>query len=385
MTEGGGAKHLEGDPSSKQPVLQGAALDEALEDLCARRQTLYLATPYFSFESRFLERIGPDLKIRATMSRNAVQHTLAKAALRLRFPWGLTQLGGPTRVLDYEEAEGGRFLRLAVPPALSRDDQRRACRLERTGRSTGVLGSRDLTLVKCTLESLSTLGTGVFCMEPLPADGFQMGQPLDLSLSLEQGPEIQARARVCHCEGQALGLSFSPPLSGATMDLLTAWLQPRLEAAQRQWEDRASLRSQAERAARPRPAPQGILLASGDPDLRTRVGSALEELPLRWVWPALAPFREALETQPPRVLLLVLSGGMEESHRLRTLLEAVPPQAPMLALGIGSDLDQARALAIELKATLFVDRRTLESNFFKRLVLGLIRKHWPNEAPQPEP
>jgi len=371
-----------GKPEDSQPTkpanLQGAALGAALDELCERRQTLYLATPYFSFESRFLERLGPDLKVRASMSRNVVQHALAKNALRLRFPWNLTLFGGPTRILDYEEIEHDRFLRISVPAVLARDDQRRAFRLERTGRSGGVLGSRELHLLKCSLENISPLGAGVFCMEPIPAEGFHPGQSLEISLTLEQGPELQATGRICHTSGQALGLGFTPPLSGAMLDRLTPWLQPRLEAAQRQWDDRASLRIQAERAVRPRQAPEGVLLASGNPELQATVAEALNGVPpLRWVWPAVAPFREAMECKPPYVLLLPISGGMEESHRLRSLLEAVPPQCPVVALGIGADLDLTRALAAELKATLFVDRKTLHSVFFQRLLLGLIRKHFP--------
>jgi len=377
MGEAGSTRQEDTQPA-KLASLQGAALEEALTELCDRRQTLYLATPYFSFESRFLERLGPDLKVRATMSRNVVQSALAKSALRLRFPWGLTLFGGPTRILGYEEADGSRYLRISVPPVLAPDDQRRALRLERTGRSAGALGSRNSYLVKCSLETLSQLGAGLFCLEPIPPDGFQPGQSVDISLNLEQGPELQATGRICHTSSQALGLVFAPPLSGAPLDRLNAWLQPRLETAQRQWDERASLRSQAERAVRPRLAPDGLLLASGDPGLRATVAAALGGVPpMRWVYPAMAPFREALECQPPYVLLLPVTGGMEESHRLRSLLETVPPQCPVVALGIGPNLDQTRALAAELKATLFVDRKTLNSTFFQRLILGLIRKHWP--------
>jgi len=377
MAETGNVKLGDGQPP-KLASLQGVFLDAALEELCDRKQTLYLATPYFAFESRFLERVGPDLEVRATMSRDAVRHALAKNPLRMRFPWGLTMFGGPTRILDYQERERSRFLRIAVPAVLAPDDQRRAFRLERTGRSTGALGSRELHLVKCTLENVSTLGIGVFCLEPLPPDGFRLGQELQVSLTLEQGPEIKASGRIAHSNGQVLGIAFSPPLAGTDLEKLTGWLQPRLESALRHWEDRANLRRQAERAARPRLAPEGILLASGDPVLQAQVTAAIDgAAPLRWVWPAMAPFREAMECHPPRVLVLSVRGGMEESRRLRTLLESVPPQCPVVALGTGPDLDLARALAAEFKATLFVDRKTLDSVFFKRLMVGLIRKHYP--------
>ena len=383
MVEPENVKQPDSQPS-KRASLQGAALDAALEELCDRKQTLYLATPYFAFESRFLERAGPDLEVRATMSRNVVRHALAKNPLRMRFPWNLTMFGGPTQILDFQERDKTRILRISVPPVLAPDEQRRAFRLERTGRSSAALGSRELHLVKCTLETISSLGIGVFCLEPLPPDGFRLGQALDLSLNLEQGPELKASGRIAHSDGQSLGLAFSPPLAGAVLEKLSGWLQPRIETVQRHWEDRANLRRQADRSTRPRHEPEGILLASGDPELQALVTAALEGVAsMRWVWPAMAPFREAMECQPPQVLVLALSGGMEESHRLRTLLETAPPQCPVVAVGTGADLDQTRALATELRATLFVDRKTLHSVFFTRLMVGLIRKHWPAAAPPP--
>jgi hypothetical protein len=362
---------------TRQETLQEMALDEALGELCERKESLLLATPYFTFESRFIERAGPDLRVRATMSRNAVRHVLSQTTLRMLFPWNLTLFGGPTRILEYEEGTSTRTLRLSVPACLAKDDQRRSYRLELVGRSSGTLGSRELHLVKVALENINHLGIGVFCAEPLPPTGFQRGRTVDISLNLEQGPAFQATGRICHGNGQFLGLAFDPPLAGPGLEQLTAWLQPRLTEAQRVWNNRASLRTQAELSSRPKALPEGILLVCADAELQARVGAALGGVPpLRSVVPAMAPFREAMTLQPPQVLLLAVSGGIEETHRLRALLEGVPPQCPVVALGVGPDLELSRALAAELKATLFLDRHTFQTPFFQRLMLGLIRKHF---------
>ena len=92
--------------------------------------------------------------------------------------------------------------------------------------------------------------------------------------------------------------------------------------------------------------------------------------------PALAPYRDAMEQHPPLLMVLAVTGGMDESHRLRAILESVPRECPMVVMGSGSDMKRFRALASELKAALFLDRNTLNSIFFQRLVVGLIRKHW---------
>ena len=367
----------ENEQEPRDGALQGQPLEAALDELCDRREQLLLVTPYLTFESRFMERAGADLRVRATMSRSVVRSALAQQPLRLRFPWSLGLFGGPTRILDYEEAGGTKSLRIAVPPSLGPEDRRRAFRLALLGRTSGALGSRELALVRTTVENLCGHGLGVFCLDPLPANGFQAGRPVDVSLSLDQGPQIKATGRVCHGSGQFLGLVFTPPLAGAAKDQLAAWLAPRLEEAQQQWEDRISLRLQAERAARPKAPPEGVLLVGGGPDLHARLGAALDGVqPVRWVMPAMAPFSEAVIFQPPLVLLLALSGGTEESHRLRALLEYAPPHCPIVALGIGAELEPARNLAAELKATLFLVPKTIQSQYFPKLIQGLVRKHW---------
>jgi hypothetical protein len=353
------------------------SLQDALSDLCDRKQLLLLATPYLTFESRFIERAGPDLRIRATMSRNVVRHALNQQSLRLRFPWGLTFFAGATRILDYEEGDKAKFLRITAPTVLAPDDLRKAYRVEQVGRSTGALGSQELDLVRISLENISAHGIGVFCMEPLPSTGFQLGRRLNISLSLDHGPHLQATGRICHSTGQSLGLAFTPELAPATLAALNTWLEPRIEEAQRRWDDRATLRAQAERAAQPKEPPGGILLVTSDGDLQAAVTAALNGTQsLRCVPTALAPFKASMEQQPPLVLILGATGGLEESHRLRSMLETVSHTCPVVVLGSGTDMDSMRAFASEIRATLFLDRNTLNSAFFQRLLLGLIRKHW---------
>ena len=363
--------------AERQGQLLGLALEAALDDLCERKQSMLLATPYLNFESRFIQRAGPDLRIQATMSRNVVRHALGQHPLRLRFPWGLTFYCGPTRVLDYEEDDKTRFLRVAAPTVLMPDDLRKSYRVDHTGRSMGVLGSEDMALVKVSVEDIGQHGLGVYCLERLPLTGFQLGRTVAISLTLDGGPRITAQGRICHGTGQALGLCFNPPLDGAPLEALTGWLRPRLVEAQRRWQDRAEIRTLAERAAQPKVPPAGVLLVSSDTELHEVMAAALDGVqPLTRVPPAMAPYRDAMEQHPPLLMVLAVTGGMDESHRLRAILESVPRECPMVVMGSGSDMKRFRALASELKAALFLDRNTLNSIFFQRLVVGLIRKHW---------
>lgn len=365
------------------PDLEGASLQEALDELIERRQSLFLATPYLTFASRFLGREGKALRLRATMSRNVAQHTLGGRPLDLRFPWGPTLHGGPTKLLDYLEEDGTKILRVALPSRFERRDQRRAYRADRVGRSTGTVGLREteaaagMVFLRFTLEDLSTLGLRAFCMDPLPGGLLAPGRRAAVEFTLDQGPVLEAEVRVCHVTGQSLGLAFAPPLEGALLADLKAWIQPRFQEALRRWETRAALRAQAEKAAVPRPAPSGILLVTGDAQLAADVSEALAgALDVRTAAPVLAPFRDALEASPPYALLLPTGGSLDECHRLKALVEKCPPPCPVVVMNLGGTPEALRAFARDVKASLSTDLSHRRPLFFRRLVVGLIRKHW---------
>jgi hypothetical protein len=369
----------EGKPSR---TILGAALEEVFDELCDRKQAVLLATPYLHCESRFLERAGPELRVRATMSRDAVKHALAQHPLRLRFGWALTFFSGPTRILRYVQDEDRRYLRIELPPSLVVDEQRQSLRIDRVGRSSGALGSEDGTLLRISLENLSARGAGVFCLEAIPPGKFPTGRTLDLSLSLEGGPVLRCRAKLCHGSGQSLGLAFQPPLDGRDLQRVLEWLWPKEEEARRHWENRAELRARAEQLARPKVSPSGVLLLSSRAGLAAQVASALEELlPLRVVTPAMAPFKEAAASPPLLLLVDARTEGMEGRYRLRTLLETVAIGAPVMVLGSSEDPQGGRLLAAEVKATSYVEWNPQQGVFFRRLLQGLIQHHWREDPP----
>jgi hypothetical protein len=363
------------DQPKPQGAIEGVLRDEILEELCTRRQSCLLATPYLSFESRMMELLEGELRVRATMSREAAKHTLSQQPLKLRFPWGLAFYAGLTRVLGYEQGEQRRTLRLAIPERLGPDELRAAYRLERVGRSQGALGTPSGTILRISLENISPLGAGVFCLEAIPPEGFQTGRAITLALNLDQGPSLNLEARVCHGQGQYLGLRFDPLPKGEEARRLQEWIDPRVVEAQRRWDNRAELRARAEQAAKPKVPPTGILLLGRDEALRQEVSRVMEGLhAVRHCIPVMAPFKEAMET-PPLLLLVDTAGAdMEERHRLRNLLEAQPPGCPVVVLGRGGDPELWRPLASELKARLYLTWNPDQGFFFQRVVQGLIQR-----------
>ncbi|HWQ10548.1 MAG TPA: PilZ domain-containing protein [Holophaga sp.] len=361
-------------------ALAGPALEQILDELCERKQPLLLATPYLQHESRFLERSGRELTVRIAMSREAVRHGLGQQPLRLRFAWALTMYCGATRILDYIQEENRRCLVLEQPARLVLDEQRKAFRVDQVGPSQGALSSDDGTILKVTLEDISILGARVFCMEALPGEKFQAGRHLTLSLSLDRGPALICGARICHGADQSLGLVFVPPLAGPALQSLSEWIAPRAEELRRRWENRAELRARAEQQARPKAPPSGVLLMTSREDLRDQLAAALEgALPLRTVIPAAAPFKETL-AEPPLVLIVdARNEGLEGRFRLRTILEALPVNAPTIVLG-SRESEGGKQLARELRGALYLDWNPLQSVFFRRRLQRLIQDRWKGEA-----
>ncbi|MBP1628661.1 MAG: hypothetical protein H6Q00_3136 [Holophagaceae bacterium] len=369
--------------SRQKGGLTGPTRDGILEELCERKATLLLATPYLSFESRFLERDGAKLRIRAAMGRETVANTLAKHPLRLRFPWDLTMYSGNTRILDYEQDEHRRTLVVSVPESLGVDELRRAYREERVGKSMGALASSTLSSVSIqpfSLENLSIHGAGIFLKDYRHNDAWLPGITAQISIELDNGPCISTTARICHSSGPYLGVEFQPPLEDPILGLTHRWIETRRAEAQRRWEDRAQIRAQAREAAQPKAPPAGILLLSSDQLLGSQLEASLAGAHALRVVPAvMAPYKAAL-AQPPLLLLVDTAGmGGDERRRAKALLEAQPPACPILVLGREAESEHPRTLALELKHASYLEWNPSKGASLRILTQGLIRKHWKAE------
>jgi len=371
------------DITKRKGGLTGPPKDEVLRELCERKATLLLATPHLSFESRFLERDGERLRVRASMGRELAMNTLSRQPLRIRFPWDLSMYCGSVRILDYEQEEHRRTLVISVPESLGEDEQRSAYRADRVGRSRGSLGSTgkgDPIIQPFNLENLSTLGAGVFLNGYRGLETWQPGMTVQASFELEGGTRFDRAARICHSSGPYLGLEFRPPLKEPDLGLVHRWVTARRNEAQRMWDNRDELRAQAAEAAKPKAAPSGMLLLSSDASLGAQIEHALESMhELRVVPAVMAPLRAAM-AQPPLIVLLDTAGmGSEERRRARALLEAQPPGCPVLVLGRDPENDQGRLLATELRQASYLEWAPGKGTTLKILVQGLIRRHWKPE------
>lgn len=358
---------LEGDSCTE------AIRDGVLQELCEAKRSALLATPYLSFDTRFLGRDGSDLLLWATMSQSVAENTLSEQSLRIRFPWNLEMWSGATKILGFEQEAGRRILRVAVPTHLVRDESRQHWRNDRCGKSTGSLANQDLTVVRVSLENLSQSGAFIFSSEPLDLAAFGPGHQAALSYQLEGGVKLQSGVRIVHGDAFRMGLAFHPPLRGEALERLSAWLKPRFEEAKRVWQNRSELRAQAVMAAAVT-EPEGILLVAANPEIEAQIRPLLEGLPeLRLAPPVISGLKKAL-TPPPRLVLLHLpQSGLEERRRYRMLVDALP-DCPLVLLSTPQGTALAQELGAEFKALTVAWNPSLGA-FLKRLVVGLLKKH----------
>lgn len=353
-------------------ALAGLAVEGVLTELCEAKRTALLATPYLSFDTRFLEREGEALRMWATMTRSVAENTLSQQPLRVRFPWALGMWAGPTRVLGFEQDEKRRYLRIAAPERLAPDELRRHYRVDRCGKTQGTLGNENLTVVKVTVENLSVVGALVFASGALDPAEFNVGRLVSLSLTLDGGTKLQSKVRIVHIDGFRAGLAFQPDLDGETLDRLSDWVRPRWMEAKKAWTNRAETRAQVEVSAAK--VPEGLLLVTSDPELELQVRPVLEGLPeLRVVPPVMASLKKALSPPPQLVLLHLPQGGLEERRRYKALVEALP-EGPKVLLAGPQAVALAQELGSDLKAPSLAWSPSLGA-FLARMVTGLLKKH----------
>lgn len=357
-------------------ALQGSAVQVVLAELAGRRDLGLIATPYLALEARIVEWRPGALKVRSTLPPRTAERTLSEQPLRLRLPWKLSMLTGPVVWRGTGQDEGFPWIGLEAPRWLTPDELRAHPRVDLVGRSAFTLTADDLSQLKGGVENVSLGGALVYLREAPPAGLFQPGRTYELSLRLEEGPELKLRARAVHGDFQRLGLAFVQP-SPEVLAQLDSWIRPRHAEALRRWENYRELRAQAEAAARARAAaaqPEGVL-AIGSPLFGMEVTEALEGVvsSVRVGRPALAMLRGLLDRPPQLVLLQVTSGGVEERHRLRNLWQSLNLACPVLVLGTGEP-GCAQAFGGELKAAGALQWEPGRTRFFARLVQGLIQR-----------
>jgi len=104
---------------------------------------------------------------------------------------------------------------------------------------------------------------------------------------------------------------------------------------------------------------------------------------VRSILPAVAPLKAAL-AQPPQLVLLHVSGsGLDERRRIRTLLEALGRRWPLVLVSKSGDSNPAtaaiQALVMEFKVDATLNWNPNKGLFTRRLLQGLIQKHWEKE------
>lgn len=348
---------------------------ELLAQACTRRELLILATPYLRFESSFVALEGNELHVLATMSRDDAAFGLKTSDLKMRFPQGLGFFESAVQMLGLGLHDGRRTVRLSIPKSVQENDQRVAYRVERLGKVEVTFSTPKADLYTATLLDVSTSGARIHTHVDLPEGAMYAGDPIQVSIPLDNDIRIQGGARVRHMRGRSVGLQYQPELGAEVLEPLSRWVFLRRE------EERERMARRLEQAAWSEPRDNGIaelsiLLISADPDMEQELKEALAGVrPLTRLAPAAQALKDALAAKPSLAIFHVSGAGLDERRRLKTLLEIAQRKVPTLLLGTEVDGATLFELASEWKASSAMSWNHGRGPFLERLVRGMIRRH----------
>lgn len=344
---------------------------------CERRELMILVTPYLRFESSFVKLDGSEVHVAATMGREDATYGLRNAALKMRFPHGVSFLEAPTELKGFGMQDGRRTLRLALPELLNEEDHRGSYRVDRVGRVPVTFSTPSYDLVIGTLVDISTTGGRIYSTRDFLEGEMEIGADMAVTIPLTEQIRINTHVKLRHVHGRTFGVEFRPQLDDEVLTPLSRWIfekrEEDLERLARRGVDTASNAGGPAKVVIGRPT--GLLLVSGDTALEANLQDLLGGLqPLVRVPATMAALKDAMNLKPALVLYHVPSLSLDDRRRLKPMVESIQGRAPLVLLGTGLEGSALLELGNELKATISIIFNPERGTFFQRLIQGVLRR-----------
>lgn len=361
----------------QQSIRNSEAVREALRRACERGEMMILLTPYVRNESSFLRLDQDSVHVVASIGREDAIAGLRSSELLMRFPYEFTFLEGATELLGVGRINGRPSLQLAIPEALLDEDYRGAYRVERVGRVPVTFSTRKYEILSATLVNISTTGIRIHALRDFEDMELLVEDKILMTLTLDSDIHLNTKAKVRYIQGRSVGVEFKPPLEGAELANLSRWVFRKREEFRERASTQASCQNFLAQATENSEVQEikGLVLVAGAGLLEDRLRDLLGELTFTRVDPTLQGVK-SLAPNRTLVMLNAPSLGLEDRHRLKTLVEALGEGFPILLLGAGLDNAGLAQLGQEIKAAATFVLGPNPGTFFPRLVQGMIRKHF---------
>jgi len=349
-------------------------------EACHRRERLILVTPYLKFESNFIHLEDDHIHTRATMSKNYALYGLQTAELRLRFPYKMSFLEAPTKLLGYGEYNGSKTIRFDLPKSIYDNDERKSFRVEKIGCITATFSTPDNQLFHAVLNNISATGAQLMTDEDLSIDTLKVSDKIMLSIPLTKDIVINSSAIVHHMQNKAFGVEYSPKLPVSIMEPFSRWIfikrEEEREFIARQLEIDAAIATKSAKDERTQEE-GGIYLITRDNKIDSALSKLLSEdrkfcrLP-----PAMGSLKDALGKKPHLIILHMADGDLEEKRLLKSLAESIKGETPILLLGTNVESELLFEVGRDLKVASSVSWTPKRSVFLQRLVSGMLRNFY---------
>jgi len=365
----------------KKPNKNPEQIQNIFAESCNRRELLIIVTPYLRFESNFVCLDGEEIHVRAMISKESAQYTLNVSELSLRFPYKLSFLEAPSKLLGFGIHEGQATIRFSLPKAIYENDERKNFRIELTEQLAATFNTPGLRFIQAHVNNISISGAQLTAMEDLTKGELKINDKILLSISLTNRIKINNNAIVRYLNDSTLGVEFRPALPNSIQEPLAGWIfrkreeaydsLARLSEADKRYTEELSADSKENRSEE-----GGILFVTRDNDMYSTMSKLLVEHKFYHALPAIGSMKEALSKKPHLVILHMANNKLEERRLLKSLAETVKEDVPIMLLGTDIEFEMLSQLGQEFKAVSSMDWTPAKSLFLQRLILGILRRHY---------
>jgi hypothetical protein len=347
------------------------------ENACSKQEMLIFVTPYLRFESSFVHIDGQEVHASVGVGKEGALYAMRMLDLKLRFPYKFSYLEAPAKLIGFGMHNGRKTIRFALPSSIFMNDDRKDFRVERVGHVDASFSTPDDRVLDASLINLSTTGALLTARVPLEDGILKTNDKIMITIPVSSDIHINGGAIVRHIEYRTFGVEFHPHLPDSLLEPISRWaFRKREEEYERQtYRQDQSAMAAAEATKKVMGIEEGgILFVTHEDKLAASIADLFAEgCSFFRISTAMPPLRDALHKKPSIAIFHLPGTFMDEKRLVKSLIEIIPPETPVLLLGTDVCGDLLFELGQEWKVTSSLLWAPERAVFLQRLVLGIIR------------
>jgi len=343
-------------------------------EACAKAEMFILNTKYCKTEAHFVKLDGNEVHIKATAGGERVLTILGHSDINLRFPNNPGYVDVNTKLIGPGAYEGDKTIKFALPPYIYVCQGRRSPRITHLEGVYAAFGFGDNRSFRTDVVDLSITGAKLTIVQGSTHRQLKQNDRISLSIHLSKDISIYSGAIVRHVDYSTFGVEFSPDLADSDITAILDWFHEKQEKVQKALTNCEDIDADATAIMEESLDEYVILLVTNDDELGVSLNQLLGNgRTFYCVAPDTPQLLDALDARP-NLVIFHLSGDTIEKLTLKSLIESIPSETPVLLLGTEIDDDLLFELRLLFKAVTCEQWAPKKGRFLQQLVSGILRK-----------